>query len=127
MPPSMKAFRHRSFRRRSMSASVRAEKLIIRTNCCQRCDISSEDTSKCPVPSRPLEGTFDLFRGKNKNVGRFSFGRMPKHRPTIVTVLTPTYLSPQAAGHQFRISHIEKHVNPTIQANDLHGTLATQG
>jgi hypothetical protein len=35
-------------------------------------------------------------------------------------------LSPQAAGHQFRIPHIEKHVTPTL-ATDMRSALATQG
>jgi hypothetical protein len=35
-------------------------------------------------------------------------------------------LSPQAAGYQFRIPHIEKNVTPTL-ATDMRSTLATQG
>ncbi len=37
-----------------------------------------------------------------------------------------SFPSPQAAAHQFRIPHIEKHVTPTL-ATDMRSTLATQG
>lgn len=35
-------------------------------------------------------------------------------------------LSPQAVGHHFRISHIEKHIT-RMSATDMRSTLATQG